>query len=102
MSDFPAGRAVRRGTGRGGTTGRPGGRGEVHAPAGRCSHMAGPLAEGDIDDGCVRCPWHGSVFRLSDGRNVRGPAMSPQPSSNCRAVAGHVEARLRLRPHPRP
>ncbi|MFJ7260627.1 Rieske (2Fe-2S) protein [Streptomyces globosus] len=99
MSDFPAVRAEPAGVEP--LVVREAG-GEVHALAGRCSHMAGPLAEGDIDDGCVRCPWHGSVFRLSDGRNVRGPAMSPQPSSNCRAVAGHVEARLRRRPRPRP
>ncbi|GGT29942.1 MULTISPECIES: Rieske 2Fe-2S domain-containing protein [Streptomyces] len=95
VSDFPAGQAVRADlAGVELLVVREAG-GQMHALAGRCSHMAGPLAEGDIDDGCVRCPWHGSVFRLSDGWNVRGPATSPQPSFECRTVDGHIEARLR-------
>ncbi|MFJ7151500.1 Rieske 2Fe-2S domain-containing protein [Streptomyces sp. NPDC100445] len=69
--------------------------GTVHALAERCSHLAGPLAQGTVEDGCVRCPWHGSVFRLSDGLNVRGPATAPQPAFDTRTVDGHVEVRLR-------
>jgi nitrite reductase/ring-hydroxylating ferredoxin subunit len=69
--------------------------GTVHALAERCSHLAGPLSEGTVADGCVRCPWHGSVFRLSDGWNVRGPATAPQPAFDTRIVDGHVEIRLR-------
>ncbi|MGW5974385.1 Rieske 2Fe-2S domain-containing protein [Streptomyces sp. NPDC055186] len=67
----------------------------IHALAERCSHLAGPLSEGTVADGCVRCPWHGSVFRLSDGWNVRGPATAPQPAFDTRIVEGHVEVRLR-------
>ncbi|MGW5849122.1 Rieske 2Fe-2S domain-containing protein [Streptomyces sp. NPDC055254] len=73
--------------------------GEVHVLADRCSHMAGALSEGEVADGCVRCPWHGSVFRLTDGWNVRGPATAPQPSFETRVAEGHVEARLRHRGH---
>ncbi|MET9390552.1 Rieske (2Fe-2S) protein [Streptomyces sp. NPDC006624] len=70
--------------------------GQIHALAERCSHLAGPLAEGTVADGCVRCPWHGSVFRLSDGWNVRGPATAPQPSFETRITDdGSVEVRLR-------
>ncbi|MGW5369026.1 Rieske 2Fe-2S domain-containing protein [Streptomyces sp. NPDC004009] len=67
----------------------------VHVLADRCSHMAGPLSQGDLVDGCVRCPWHGSVFRLADGWNVRGPATAPQPSFDTRVTDGAVEVRLR-------
>ncbi|WP_320781993.1 Rieske 2Fe-2S domain-containing protein [Streptomyces sp. CRN 30] len=102
VDEFPAGRAVRRRvddvpvlvvreTG-----------GEVHALAERCSHLGGPLAEGTVDDGCVECPWHGSVFRLSDGWNVRGPATAPQPAFDTRIVDGHVEVRLRGQDRVRP
>jgi nitrite reductase/ring-hydroxylating ferredoxin subunit len=56
--------------------------------------MAGPLSQGEVVDGCVRCPWHGSTFRLADGWNVRGPATSPQPAFETRLVDGRVEARL--------
>ncbi|MFI1564332.1 Rieske 2Fe-2S domain-containing protein [Streptomyces sp. NPDC020490] len=69
--------------------------GEIHALADRCSHLAGPLSEGTIDDGCVQCPWHGSVFRLADGWNVRGPATAPQPAFDTRVTDGRVEIRLR-------
>ncbi|MFF3737934.1 Rieske 2Fe-2S domain-containing protein [Streptomyces sp. NPDC002566] len=69
--------------------------GEIHALAERCSHLAGPLSEGTVADGCVQCPWHGSVFRLSDGWNVRGPATAPQPAFDTRITDGHVEVRLR-------
>ncbi|MFI5829044.1 Rieske 2Fe-2S domain-containing protein [Streptomyces sp. NPDC051578] len=76
--------------------------GDVRVLADRCSHMGGPLSEGEITDGCVRCPWHGSVFRLADGWNVEGPATAPQPSFETRVVDGHVEARLRPFHTPRP
>ncbi|MGW0366714.1 Rieske 2Fe-2S domain-containing protein [Streptomyces sp. NPDC002990] len=68
--------------------------GTVRVLAGQCSHMGGPLYEGESVDGCVRCPWHGSTFRLSDGWNVKGPATAPQPAFETRVKDGRVEARL--------
>jgi nitrite reductase/ring-hydroxylating ferredoxin subunit len=50
-----------------------------HVLADRCSHMSGPLSDGEVSDGCVTCPWHGSSFRLADGSVARGPATAPQP-----------------------
>ncbi|TXS49181.1 Rieske (2Fe-2S) protein [Streptomyces sp. t39] len=67
----------------------------VHVLADACSHMGGPLSGGTVEDGCVRCPWHGSVFRLEDGWNVRGPATAPQPAFEARVTGDRVEARLR-------
>ncbi|MFF8942238.1 Rieske 2Fe-2S domain-containing protein [Streptomyces sp. NPDC014864] len=66
----------------------------VHVLAERCSHLGGPLSEGDLTDGCIRCPWHGSVFRLTDGWNVQGPATAPQPAFEVRIEQGVVEVRL--------
>lgn len=70
-------------------------RGErVLAIADRCGHAGGPLHEGKIDDqGCVTCPWHGSTFRLSDGKVVHGPATGPQPAFEARTVDGKLELR---------
>ncbi|MFB7617729.1 Rieske 2Fe-2S domain-containing protein [Kitasatospora sp. NPDC056181] len=66
-----------------------------HVLADRCSHSSGPLSEGEVADGCVTCPWHGSVFRLSDGWNVDGPATAPQPRFVTRTdTAGNLQARL--------
>jgi nitrite reductase/ring-hydroxylating ferredoxin subunit/uncharacterized membrane protein len=65
--------------------------GEVHALSNRCSHRGGPLDEGELSDGCVTCPWHGSVFRLADGSVVRGPAAYRQPAWRVRARDGLIE-----------
>lgn len=54
--------------------------GTTRALSATCTHAGGPLDEGDIVDGdCLRCPWHGSVFRLEDGAVQRGPATAPEP-----------------------
>jgi nitrite reductase/ring-hydroxylating ferredoxin subunit/uncharacterized membrane protein len=70
----------------------------IDAIADRCSHQSGPLHEGGVtgwgDRACVRCPWHGSVFRLVDGSVVTGPATAPQPRFEVRTVEGVVELRL--------
>ncbi|WP_202918422.1 Rieske 2Fe-2S domain-containing protein [Streptomyces cavernae] len=95
VEEFPAGEPVRRSVDDVPilVVREPGG--ALHALSERCSHLGGPLAEGTVVDGCVRCPWHGSGFRLSDGWNVRGPATAPQPAFDTRIVDGHVEVRLR-------
>jgi nitrite reductase/ring-hydroxylating ferredoxin subunit/uncharacterized membrane protein len=95
VADLPVGRAVRRHVGEVAVMVVREAGGAVHVLADRCSHMAGPLSEGEILDGCVRCPWHGSVFRLADGWNVRGPATAPQPAFDTRIVDGRLEVRLR-------
>ncbi|MFF7590435.1 Rieske 2Fe-2S domain-containing protein [Kitasatospora purpeofusca] len=66
-----------------------------HVLADRCSHSSGPLSQGEVADGCVTCPWHGSVFRLRDGWNVGGPATAPQPVFATRTdTDGNLQARL--------
>ena len=65
----------------------------IHALDDRCTHRGGPLHEGEVADGCVTCPWHGSRFRLADGSVERGPASSPQPLYETRVVDGKVEVR---------
>jgi nitrite reductase/ring-hydroxylating ferredoxin subunit len=71
----------------------------VYALADVCSHLSGPLHEGEVADDaelgpCVTCPWHGSVFALEDGAVVHGPATAPQPKFNVRLAAGRVEVAL--------
>jgi nitrite reductase/ring-hydroxylating ferredoxin subunit/uncharacterized membrane protein len=65
----------------------------VRAMWARCTHELGPLAEGTFADGCVTCPWHGSTFRLADGKVVRGPAAASQPVYEARVTDGKVEVR---------
>lgn len=64
----------------------------------RCSHLGGPLHEGDLVEGCVRCPWHGSRFRLTDGTVVNGPATATQPAYELRRDGEHIHARRRPPP----
>ncbi|MGI8608151.1 MAG: Rieske 2Fe-2S domain-containing protein [Candidatus Dormibacteria bacterium] len=67
--------------------------GQLTALAAMCSHAGGPLDEGDLKDGCVTCPWHGSRFELADGSVQRGPASLPQPVFQTRARGGRIEVR---------
>ncbi len=99
VADLPVGRPVRRGVDDVPVLLVCGTDGTIHALTDRCSHLAGPLSEGTVADGCLRCPWHGSVFRVSDGWNVRGPAAAPQHAFDPRVVDGHVEVRLRPPDH---
>jgi nitrite reductase/ring-hydroxylating ferredoxin subunit/uncharacterized membrane protein len=50
----------------------------------QCAHAGGPLSGGKIVDGTIQCPWHGSRFRLTDGRQQRGPAVYDQPTYEVR------------------
>jgi nitrite reductase/ring-hydroxylating ferredoxin subunit len=68
--------------------------GAVHALADRCSHMSGPLSASVLSDGCLTCPWHGSVFRIADGSVARGPAIAPQPVFRTREVGGAIQVCL--------
>jgi nitrite reductase/ring-hydroxylating ferredoxin subunit/uncharacterized membrane protein len=67
--------------------------GDVFALSDRCAHRGGPLHEGAIEDGCVRCPWHDSRFRLRDGSLERGPSAYPQPAWETRTREGRIEVR---------
>ncbi|HEY0717701.1 MAG TPA: Rieske 2Fe-2S domain-containing protein [Streptosporangiaceae bacterium] len=82
--------------------------GQVHVLANKCSHMSGPLSEGELSEGelsvgelagdredrCITCPWHGSVFRVSDGTVVHGPATADQPAFETRVQEGIVQVCL--------
>lgn len=76
---------------------------DLYVLADRCSHASGPLHQGTVSwqgdsSPCLECPWHGSVFRLSDGSVLHGPATAPQPSFHTRVVDGRVQARVRRIP----
>lgn len=68
--------------------------GRVCALSDVCTHAGGPLHEGEIADGVVTCPWHGSRFRVRDGRAVGGPATFDQPRLLVRDTDGSLEVRL--------
>lgn len=65
----------------------------VHALKDTCSHLGGPLSQGELGEDTITCPWHFSVFRLRDGTVVHGPATSRQPAYEARISDGQVEIR---------
>jgi nitrite reductase/ring-hydroxylating ferredoxin subunit len=48
--------------------------GEYFAIDSECTHVGGPLCEGEIEDGKIICPWHGAEFDLKSGQAIAPPA----------------------------
>lgn len=69
--------------------------GRFHAMGATCSHWGAPLEDGDVVDGCLECPWHGSRFRLEDGSVEQGPATSPQLAYDVQTVGERLQIRVR-------
>lgn len=53
--------------------------GDVHAMGRICTHEYADLAEGELDDGCVVCPLHGSRFDVVTGQAMTLPAVLSEP-----------------------
>jgi len=50
---------------------------DIRAIAATCSHYSGPLAEGLVVGGTLRCPWHHACFDLRTGIPIGAPALEP-------------------------
>ncbi len=48
--------------------------GEYYAIDNECSHVGGPLCEGEIEGDNVICPWHGAEFSIKTGDALSPPA----------------------------
>jgi nitrite reductase/ring-hydroxylating ferredoxin subunit/uncharacterized membrane protein len=68
---------------------------QVCALADLCAHLGGPLSEGRVEGDAIRCPWHGSLFSLDDGRVLEGPSTFPQTCFEARVRGGQIEVRPR-------
>ena len=66
--------------------------GELLAHSTVCPHWLGPLDDAPLEDGCVRCPWHGYLFDIRTGRSSDGHRLRLAPSPRV-TPDGH---RLRL------
>ena len=67
--------------------------GQTYAIMATCSHIGGPLDEGQIEGDTVTCPWHGSVFCVRDGALIHGPATVPQPAFDVQVQNGRIAVR---------
>jgi nitrite reductase/ring-hydroxylating ferredoxin subunit/uncharacterized membrane protein len=70
---------------------------QLYALSDRCSHRGCPLHLGQVNDMMLECSCHGSIFRLSDGEVLRGPATVPAPTYEVRHQNGKVEVRRTVR-----
>lgn len=68
-------------------------KGRIFVMAEKCSHLGGPLSEGEFDGEAVTCPWHYSKFAIEDGRILDGPAAYTQPCFQVRVRNGQIEVR---------
>ncbi len=48
--------------------------GVVYAFTDNCTHISGPLSDGDLEGYVLTCPWHGAQFDVRTGKVLRGPA----------------------------
>ena len=76
---------------------------EVFAIGPECTHYHGPLAEGVVTDGTVRCPWHHACFDLRTGEALHAPALSPVACWKVERQGDTVTVREKMeQPKPRP
>lgn len=64
--------------------------GELCAISATCSHLGGPLDEGERHGDTVTCPWHGSRFDLRTGAVLSSPAVYAQPRYEVKEEAGRI------------
>jgi nitrite reductase/ring-hydroxylating ferredoxin subunit len=44
--------------------------GQIYAVENKCSHLGLSMEKGELENGIVTCPWHGSRFNVKNGENV--------------------------------
>ena len=68
--------------------------GAFHAIDNSCTHVGGPLCEGEINGHEVTCPWHGAVFDVTTGRVLGPPAAESVSSHNLRIQGSDIEIEI--------
>jgi nitrite reductase/ring-hydroxylating ferredoxin subunit len=65
--------------------------GQYYAIGNECTHAGGSLGEGDlVEENQIECPLHGSVFDITTGEVVVGPADEPVPSYEVKVENGII------------
>lgn len=64
--------------------------GGFHAIADRCPHAGAVLSDGEVEEGVLTCPGHGSRFDICTGERVRGPSDAEVAVFRLADVGGQV------------
>ena len=64
--------------------------GGLIAHAAACPHWLGPLDGVPVQNGVIRCPWHGYVFDIRTGRSCDGHDLRLEPAPNISVENGWV------------
>lgn len=64
--------------------------GEYYAIDNDCTHIGGPLCDGEIRGDTVVCPWHGSEFNIKTGEVLGPPADENVNSYKVRVEGGRI------------
>lgn len=62
--------------------------GEFRAFSATCTHQG--CAVGDVSDGTINCPCHGTRFGIDDGAVVDGPADTPLPARDIEVTGEEI------------
>jgi len=65
--------------------------GSFHAIDNTCSHVGGPLCEGEVEGIEVTCPWHGAVFDVTTGQVLGPPAAQGVNRYDVRVEGSDIE-----------
>jgi 3-phenylpropionate/trans-cinnamate dioxygenase ferredoxin subunit len=55
-----------------------------------CTHIGGPLDEGELQGEVLTCPWHLAQFDIRTGKVLRGPARIDLPTYAVRVEGDDV------------
>ena len=66
---------------------------QIYALDDTCVHAGCSLSGGQLRDGSIACPCHGSRYDLRDGAVLDGPATMPEPSYEVRVQNGVIEVK---------
>lgn len=65
--------------------------GDFFAFGNKCTHVGGPLAEGELDGDTVICPWHATIFDVKSGEPMGGPGEDAVPTYEVRLVGDDIQ-----------
>ena len=68
--------------------------GSFHTIDNTCTHVGGPLCEGEIAGNEVTCPWHGAMFDVTTGQVLGPPAASNVSRYNVRVDGSDIEVEV--------